>query len=198
MSPAEAAGEPKPMRGAAQRWAQRNTRTATAPIARQPRFDNAPLANQGARRPHVAAAQRAHLVVERRHDEEGVKPASDDDDRAERPAHVLGVKIGDEAGDRRHEREGDEKRDAAAVARAPFAEQRRILKLETSWLLNPVDIERGAGEGGREGQRKRSPDHDGSLLLSGPSSMKRRGKREALDKAQARDHACEAGDGVRL
>src|SRR5580704_10684862 len=144
---------------------------------RQSRFDNTPLANERARRPDVAPAQRTHLVVKRRHDEEGVKPAADDDDRAERPAHVLGVKIGDEAGDRRHERKGDEERDAPAVARPPFAEQRRILKLEASWLLDPVHIERGAGEGGRKGQRKRSPDHDGSLLLSGPSSMKWTGKR---------------------
>jgi hypothetical protein len=131
---------------------------------RQSRFDNTPLANEGARRRHLAAAKRTDLVVERRHDEKGVEPACNDDERAKRPTHILGFEIGDEAGNRRHERKRDEKRDAAAVARTPFAEQRLILELEASRLLNPVDIERGAGEGGREGQRERSPDHDGSLL----------------------------------
>ncbi len=99
-----------------------------SPDRRQPQLDNAPLANEGARRRHIAAAQRADLVVERRHDEEGVKPACNDDERAERPTYILGFKIGDEAGDRGHERKRDEKGDAAAVAGTPFAEQRLIFE----------------------------------------------------------------------
>ena len=126
--------------------------TASTPIAAKP----------DSIRPHwrtsaLAAAtswpRRAKdLVVERRHDEERVGPARDDDQRAEHPAHVVRLEIGDEPGDRRDERESREERHAAAVARRPFAEQRLLVEREPRRLLDPVDIDCRPGECGGEGQ----------------------------------------------
>ena len=140
----------------------RNIATASTPIDRDARFDEAPLADQGPGRADVGAAQRQNLVVQRRHDEEGVGPARDGDQRAEHVAHVLRLEIGDEAGKRGGEREGQEERHGAAVARPPFGQERLLVEGEPGRLLDPIDIDGRAGEGGGESQRNQTGDHEGS------------------------------------
>src|ERR1700691_4324309 len=142
--------------GGAGQITQAKNATATSPSPVRP----------DSTRPHwrtsAGAAQPPDLVVERRHEKKRIRPAQDDDERAERPPHVLRFEIGAEAGDRSKERISREKRDPAAIAWPPFAEQRLVFQLEARRLLDPVDVERCAGEGGGEDKRERSPDHDRS------------------------------------
>ncbi len=64
--------------------------------------------------------------------------------------------------DRGREREGQEERHGAAVARPPFGQQRLVVEGEPGRLFDPIDIDGGAGEGGGESQRNQSCYHDGS------------------------------------